>query len=385
MLQLFNPEKFLMLLKKTGFTAFNKPSTYYGLSLILGGGETSLWDLTGVYASLSRVLSRYTREGKYFTGDYHPPLLVAEKDPPAGKTEDKSPPLSASAIWLTYEALQRVNRPESETGWQYFSSSRNLAWKTGTSFGFRDAWAVGTTPEYVVGVWAGNADGEGRPGLTGTTAAAPLLFDVVNIMGSANWFEQPDGELTMVSVCSLSGYRAGPDCPETTEVSACQAGLRTEMCPYHRIVHLNRNGTFQVNSDCSPPDEIQNVPWFVLPPAMEYFYRRKHPGYRVLPPVAPGCTPGKNIQVMEFIYPSQGVKIFIPRDQEGKLTRVIPEIAHRNPSRKIFWHLDNKYVTTTQYIHQINLMAEPGSHILTAVDEDGNTIRCSFSITGRNY
>ena len=88
-------------------------------------------------------------------------------------TEDTVPPLSASSIWLTYEALQKVNRPESETGWQYFSSSPDLAWKTGTSFGFRDGWAVGTTPGYVVGVWTGNADGEGRPGLTGISAAAP--------------------------------------------------------------------------------------------------------------------------------------------------------------------------------------------------------------------
>ena len=101
-------------------------------------------------------------------------------------TEEPDPPLSASSIWLTYEALQKVNRPESETGWQYFSSSPDLAWKTGTSFGFRDGWAVGTTPEYVVGVWAGNADGEGRPGLTGISAAAPILFDLVNLMGTRN-------------------------------------------------------------------------------------------------------------------------------------------------------------------------------------------------------
>ena len=80
---------------------------------------------------------------------------------------------------------------------------------------------------------------------------------------------------------------------------------------------------------------------------MEYFYRQKHPEYNVLPPVAPGCAAGKNIQVMEFIYPTPGIKIFIPRDQEGVRTRIIPEVAHRNPSKKIFWHLDDSYITTT--------------------------------------
>jgi penicillin-binding protein 1C len=105
----------------------------------------------------------------------------------------------------------------------------------------------------------------------------------------------------------------------------------------------------------------------------------------VPPPVAPGCIADKNIQVMEFIYPTPGIKIFIPRDQEGKPTRIIPEIAHRNPPKKIFWHLDETYFATTRFIHQINILAEPGNHVITAVDEDGNSIRCGFTITGNNF
>ncbi len=384
MLQKYNPERLLDLLKKTGFTSFRNSADYYGLSLILGGGETSLWELTGTYASLSRVLNRYNNEKIYIKEDYHPPIVIQQNGPAQTLTEEAVPPLSASSIWLTYEALQRVNRPESETGWQYFASSLNLAWKTGTSFGFRDGWAVGTTPGYVVGVWTGNADGEGRPGLTGTSAAAPVLFDIVSMMGSQTWFSTPDEDLTMIDVCTSSGFRAGPDCPETEAVQACVNGLRSEVCPYHRIIHLNRAKTLQVTTDCASPDDILNVPWFILPPAMEYFYRQKHPEYIVMPPAAPGCASGRNIQVMEFIYPTPGIKIFIPRDQEGMRTRIIPEVAHRNPSKKIFWHLDDTYVTTTRFLHQINIQAEPGYHVLTAVDEDGNSIRCGFTITGNN-
>lgn len=382
MLQKYNPEKFLDLLYKTGFTTFNKSADYYGLSLILGGGETSLWDLTGAYASLSRVLNRYLNEKKYYKDDYHPPVFIQQKDFTPEKSEEPDPPLSASSIWLTYEALQKVNRPENESGWQYFSSSPNLAWKTGTSFGYRDGWAVGTTPLYVAGVWTGNADGEGRPGLTGISAAAPILFDLVNLMGSGAWFNTPYEDITMIRVCRKSGFRAGPDCPETIEIPACVNGLRSEACPYHQIVHLNKPRTLQVNPDCASPNDITNVPWFVLPPAMEYFYRKKHPEYKTLPPVAPGCSASKSIPVMEFIYPTSGIKIFIPRDQTGLLTRVIPEVAHRNPSKKIFWHLDETYLGTTRLIHQIEILAGRGNHILTAVDEDGNTIRCGFTITG---
>jgi penicillin-binding protein 1C len=383
MLQQYNTERFLNLLKRSGFTTFTKPADHYGLSLILGGGEITLWELTGAYASLSRVLNNYNHDKKYYREDYHEPLLTGENKTDAIKHEDSEPPYSASAIWLTYEALQKVNRPESEMGWQYFSSSTHLAWKTGTSFGFRDGWAVGTTPGYVIGVWAGNADGEGRPGLTGITAAAPVLFELSALLDSEKWFESPDEELTGITVCSQSGYRAGPDCPETAETEACTAGLKSESCPYHHLIHLNKSKTFQVSSECESTDEIVSESWFVLTPAMEYFYKQKHPGYRVLPPFSPGCNQDKTIPVMEFIYPSSGVKIFIPRDQEGNLTRIIPEIAHRNPSERIFWHLDDSYISTTRYLHHIEILAGPGNHTLTAVDEDGNTIRCGFTIVGK--
>lgn len=383
MLQLFTPERFLALLRSTGFTTFNKPADYYGLSLILGGGETSLWELCGVYASFSRILDSFNKKKSYTGAGFHLPVLLKNEVQKPVDSLKKEVPLSAASVWLTYEALQKVNRPEEESGWQYFSSSLNCAWKTGTSFGFRDAWAIGTTPEYVIAVWAGNADGEGRPGLTGVTAAAPILFDVLNFLGSERWFELPAEELTKIKVCSQSGYRAGPDCPETKEIWACPAGLKSEACPFHHVLHINKSGTARVTSACVPPSAIINKPWFVLTPAMEYFYKNRHPEYRTIPPLAQGCPDDNAIPVMEFIYPVQRVKIFIPRDQSGQLTRVITEVAHRDPSKKIFWHLDNSYIATTRYIHQTDILAGPGLHLLTAVDEDGNSVKCWFEIVGR--
>ena len=379
MLSEYNTGRFLDLLRKTGFTTFTKSADHYGLSLILGGGETSLWELTGAYASLSRVLSDYIRDRKYYKQEFHEPLLIPSKNEKNLK-EEKEPVFNAASIWLTYSALEKVNRPETESGWQYFSSSVRMAWKTGTSFGFRDAWALGTTPDYVIGVWAGNADGEGRPGLTGITAAAPLLFDLAAITGSENWFGMPREEMTRITVCRQSGFRAGSDCPETEEVDACLAGLKSPSCPYHHIIHLDKDKRYQVTSECTSADDIINEPWFVLTPAMEYYFRQKHPGYRILPPFAPGCNSGSAMPAMEFIYPSPGVKIFLPRDQEGKKMKLIPEIAHRDPTLKIFWHLDGTYLTTTRYIHHIEVVAGAGYHILTAVDEKGNSIKCGFSV-----
>jgi len=117
---------------------------------------------------------------------------------------------------------------------------------------------------------------------------------------------------------------------------------------------------------------------------MEYFYRKKHSEYKPLPPYAVGCRPEKSFPVMEFIYPTPGIKIFIPRDHTGEMTRVIPEVVHRNPSKRIFWHLDDKYITTTKQIHQTEILAPAGNHVLTVVDEDGNTLTCSFNIIGES-
>lgn len=384
MLQKYNPDRFLLLLRKTGFTTFDKPADHYGLSLILGGGETSLWELTGVYASLSRVLKRFNTEQRYIQADYHPPVLTTDEKAEYETSEIIAPPLSAAAIWLTYEALQKVNRPETESGWQYFSSAPRLAWKTGTSFGFRDAWAVGTTPDFVIGVWVGNADGTGRPGLTGLSAAAPILFELAACLPSDKWFSPPYSELTKVRVCRESGFRAGPYCINTEETDIFINGMRSEACPYHQIIHLDSTLTYRLNAECANPSSIINKEWFILPPAMEYYYRKKHPEYKPLPPFSPGCKADGEIPAMEFIYPSQDINIFIPRDQTGLLTRVIAEAAHRNPSKLIYWHLDRKYLGNTTIIHQQEFLAEPGNHILSIVDEDGNSIYCNFTITGEN-
>ncbi|MEZ5021515.1 MAG: transglycosylase domain-containing protein, partial [Bacteroidales bacterium] len=308
MLQMYEEERFLLLLRNMGFTTFTRPASHYGLSLILGGGEATLWELASAYASMARVL-----------------------------TEKRQSQFSPASIWLTYEALRRVNRPETETGWQYFGGAPEVAWKTGTSFGYRDAWAIGTTPDYVVAVWAGNADGEGRPGLSGITSAAPLLFDVIRLLPPAgSWFTRPEEGMTLVEVCSASGYRAGPDCTERRTEWIPEAGLRSEACPYHTVVNLDPSGKFRVNSTCATPDEMVAQSWFVLPPAMEYYYRMRNPSYKTLPPFRKGCSDDLQVPSMEFIYPPRDARIFIPRSLQGRPMSMLPEIAHRRRDATVY-------------------------------------------------
>jgi penicillin-binding protein 1C len=382
MLQMMNEERFLNLLHRLGFTTFDKPASHYGLSLILGGGEASLWELAGAYSSMARVLNNISEGKGYSSGDWHMPMLMPEEA--RDMTSDPSPPLSAAAIWLTYEALRRVNRPETETGWQYFGSAPEVAWKTGTSFGYRDAWAIGTTPGYVVAVWAGNADGEGRPGLSGISSAAPLLFDIIRLLppSPGGWFRRPGEGMTLAEVCSASGYRAGPDCPEKREMWVPETGLRSEACPYHTMINLDTTGTYRVNVSCAEPGEIISRPWFVLPPAMEYYYRMHNPSYRTLPPFRPGCTDDRKVPSMEFLYPPRDARIFIPRNLQGKLMSMLPELAHRRNNALIYWHLDNRYIGMTRHFHQTEIQVGEGEHVITAVDDEGYTMSRKFVCVG---
>jgi penicillin-binding protein 1C len=182
------------------------------MSIILGGAEGKLSEMAGIYASMARSLNNYNLyNGAYFKNDYRPLTYVAKE---VENEKIKSQKLMAGSIWLTFEAMAEVSRPDLDASWKRLSGGRKIAWKTGTSFGFRDGWAIGVTPDYVVGVWAGNADGEGRPGLTGITAAAPILFDVFGLLPQkSSWFAEPFKEIKNVknlrrewlqSFCDLS-------------------------------------------------------------------------------------------------------------------------------------------------------------------------------------
>ena len=153
----------------------------------------------------------------------------------------------------------RLNRPEEEADWQQFESMKRIAWKTGTSYGGRDAWAIGTTPRYVVGVWAGNASGEGRPGLTGVGNAAPVLFDLFSLLPGGEWFDLPCDETRPMMICRNSGHKASPYCEQTDTLYMPLSGNNTGICPYHKLVHLSADGRYRsivpasLSTDDQPP------------------------------------------------------------------------------------------------------------------------------------
>lgn len=382
MLRTYRYERFHSLLQRMGMRTLRRQPDHYGLSLILGGAEGTLWDLAGMYASMARTLNNYwTRPGKskYSKTDLSSPAYVTSYEKKEAVVEETSV-LSAAAIYQTFDALKEVYRPGEETGWRYFTSSKTIAWKTGTSFGFRDGWAIGVTPEYVVAVWVGNADGEGRPGLTGTDAASPIMFDIFARLKETTWFRPPHSEMAKATVCHETGFRSSQNCNKVDTVLVLKKGLETSACPFHRKVHVDRAQKFRLHSGCASFDEMQAFSWFVLPPVQEYYFKAKNVFYKPLPPLRPDCNGSTSVSRMDLIYPKEDSKIFIPRELGGETGKVVFELAHSDPAATVYWHLDGTFIGSTRGKHRIPVSPDRGSHQLTIVDDNGETINHEFSV-----
>jgi penicillin-binding protein 1C len=383
MLQKYRYERFYDFLKKTGVTTLKQPADFYGLSLILGGGENTLWELTGDYASMARTLKHYPAMRGYDAADFHHPVYT--KQPIVETHPEKDGLLDAGSIFYTFQAMEEVMRPGEEMLWQQFASTQRIAWKTGTSFGFRDGWAIGVTPKFVVGVWVGNTTGEGRANLTGINTAAPAMFEIFRLLPvTRDWFDIPVRDMVKVKICPESGFRAGEYCENATEKWVQKAGVKSPVCPYHQLVHLDKTEKWQVNADCELPENIVNRSWFVLPPSMEYYYRTKNYLYKTLPPYKKGCAIPLGTAPMEIIYPKDGAKVYVPVEANGERGRMICNAAHRLPGMKVFWHLDRQYLGETTDFHQMEINPSPGNHLLSLVDGDGNELVIRFEVLDKN-
>lgn len=383
MLQNYGLDRFYDKLKQAGITTLHRPAEKYGLTLIIGGAETTLLEVTDLYQ------------------DFALALLSQKND------SSTVPAFSPQGSWLALQALQNVNRPGLEQHWKQFASSKQVAWKTGTSFGHRDAWAVGVTPEYTIGVLAGNANGEGRPEIVGLETAAPLLFQIINLFPRKAWFRAPPERLRnphlarpeKVQLCPGSGYPRGPHCPLPTskthpefmkrksEFILASTHVRLPSCPYHRTIHLDSLQQFRVHAECYDPGAIRQTPWMQLSPVEEFYHTQTNSKFKKLPPWLPGCVVDENSKhatnPISLVYPTPGVDIYLPVDINHKQQHLVFQLAHRSPKVKVHWHLNEMYLGTSEgmnHQHKMQLRPEEGEHTLTVVDENGHRVTRKFRI-----
>lgn len=379
MLQQYGTAPFLFQLKKIGFESINKSATHYGLSIILGGGEVTAWDVGSVYASMGRVLDKYNKFDSY-TDNAIFKIHYLKESHPHHKLSKQYHILSAGSIWYTFQAMNELARPEDYSKSSYFLSNNKIAWKTGTSFGFRDAWAVGVNKKYTIVVWVGNADGEGRPGLTGINVAAPLLFSLFNTLPSANWFALPIADLRKVKICMESGNIASKACINTSIQLIPKSLNNTSICNFHKLINLDEEGRFQVNSKCYSVMKMNKKSFLIMSPLQEFFYRKKHLDYVGLPPLMQGCADEGLSRDFDLIYPRNGFKIYLPINESNVKNELIMNATCSNVNTTLFWYLDENYLGETKRYHQMAVKPAFGKHQLLIMDEKGKSLSTQFEI-----
>jgi penicillin-binding protein 1C len=221
------------------------------------------------------------------------------------------------------------------------------------------------------------------PELTGTTAAAPLLFEIFGALGG-NWYDPPRRRMKEVETCRDDGYLAVNDC-ESERQWLPDGSHFEQLSPHHLRVHLDPSGAWRVDSGCEAVATMRHRSWFVLPPGQAHYYQQRFAQYQPLPPLREDCRAqraGGSVPIA-LLYPGENTRLYVPLELDGKPSRVIVEAVHRDGGALLFWHLDEEYVGATRTFHQQALLPAPGLHTLTLVDEQGNRLQRRFEVLGR--
>ena len=365
----FGYEKFYHTLQKLGFSFFDKSARHYGLSLVVGGGDVSMLQLANAYRNMA--LKTLDIQPTKFPIIAHEDIVLKESD---------EIPFSKAACYTTLETLSNVVQPENELGWIY-QASQKLAWKTGTSHGFKDAWAVGVNANYTLVVWAGNAEGLGRPNLTGIKVAAPVLFDILNILPKKEnaWFPKPSSQLKQTAICAHSGAAPTSLCPQKSYVALPAEAPSLKLCKYHRELNLNEELTYQVNSNCYEIARMRKKVFFVLPSIQAYYYKAKNPFYMAPPPYLPDCGSQATAteQRIQIQFPLPNATIRIPQVENNK---VVFKAVSQHANANLYWYVDKELVATTQGTHHIALSLNAGTHLLAIQDASGHIVQRTFHV-----
>ena len=390
-LRVYGVDRFAQHLRSLGLTTLFRAGDEYGLPLILGGAEVTLLEITGLYAGLGRAALVYsnTPADEVF---FSPLLQTVKTFKQSGKRKTRASRQTASSLispgaaWLTLEALVHVARPGEESVWQEYAGARQIAWKTGTSYGLRDAWSIGITPEWTVGVWIGNASGEGRPELRSTTTAAPVLFEIFSALDSLGgnrrtWFYKPTAELRQIETCSSSGFPASVNCADIKFTDIPKNAPAARACGFCQTIVLDETLTYRIILESGVSISTAERKWFILPPAEEWYFRRWNLDYKPLPPFydsREASLPGERI--LALFNPEPDSQIYVPRELDGREGRIVFSAAHRNEAEIIYWHLDTQYLGYTQTFHEMEARPEPGPRTITLIDSKGNTIVRNFVV-----
>jgi len=352
-------------LQEAGVTTLPKTREYYGLSLILGGCEVTLLELTNLYAGLAN------------RGRFRPYRLLTSLDQVEGKTL-----LSPGACYLATDILSQLRRPELPAVWDASISIPTVAWKTGTSYGHRDAWSIGYTPRCTIGVWAGNFDGKGVPGLVGAEVAAPILFALFNALekpSGSNWFLQPAG-VEHRQVCSISGMPLSEFCATAKDERFLPGISPNQGCSIHQLLFVDKKTGQRLCSHCRVGKKVSEKIVEQWPAEIAtwlartgYPIQRIPEHYSKCSKVAAGETPVIRSPVANAEYKVRsGVNL--------RYQKILLDASVSNLSKRIYWFLNGRMIFSGDPREKVFMKPQKGRHTLMCMDDEGRSTEVKIRI-----
>lgn len=371
LLNSYGTSSFYYFLKQTGVSTLFRPADGYGLTLILGGAEVTPWDIAQLYRGLAL-------DGNFL------PISYLKRDSLEVQIGNNQL-ISKGSIYQVREAMKELNRPGEEQFWKQYMGSRSIAWKTGTSYGHKDAWAAGITPNYTVVVWAGNFSGEGNVKLGGATIAGPLMIELFNYLGNKhdNWFEKDEMAFTTVKICKETGYQAGPYCSKIKYTDYPKQAKPLKICPYHRKFEVNNDEDKTVCSLCWEEGHHEKN-YLVYPPEVVYQLNQMGNYPKSVPVHNRKCSGTYATSQMNFIYPKDSSKIWLPVDFNHERQKLVFKLATNQPNELVYWYIDDVYLGVTLVKHEKVIDMDEGWHVMTANSQNGATTNITFQVSRTN-
>ena len=362
LLQRVGVEPFLSRLRAAGLEGLTAAPGHYGLSAIVGGLELSPLELAGVYGALAR-------DGRTVSPRLNP------GDPPAASAQLVAP----GAAFLARRALRLRDRPDFPSRRQLSGAPEGVAWKTGTSFGHRDAWAVGMGPRHVVVVWLGNLDHKASRWLLGAEAAGPLLFDLLDGIGerALEAEAQPD-DLGRVAVCPLSGRVPGPACPSQASAVALLDRAPPERCPMHQFIEVDVQTGEEVNPGCRGDRQTARRALVVQPQAVERWLQGQGRGSPPRPPLAEGCAPVARAEDPQIVAPPLGAVVMLIPGLPSSEQELALEAEGGTPPLQ--WFVDGRLLSGVGEDGRGWWAPQVGRHELLVLDATGRSSRRTLEV-----
>ncbi len=355
-LQQLGTPKFVSVLKQAEFLTVRKQAKDLGLSTILGGCGVSLEELTRLFAAFAN-------------GGLMQSIQFSQS-----AKKDTLRLLSPESAFMVTNILTQITRPDLPNNFDNSYHLPRIAWKTGTSYGRRDAWSIGYNKRYTVGVWIGNFSGTGVPELSGANTATPLLFTIFNALdynSAKGWFKSPKG-LILRKICAQTGNVPGEFCEHQVLDYAIEGVSEYRRCQHRKAVWTNATGTTSYCAHCLPSleKEAEAVRRFYpnLAPELISFYESRRIPYEKVPPHNPACTRVFGQRGPQIVSPNDGSEYYInPRDPQ----QLMLSCQADNEVKEVFWYLNDRLYRRAAPTEAVFFPPQPGRLKISCADDKG--------------